>query len=166
MNTMRMFVPLYLLYVVIFFVLIELEYFKAIFHINDIYTVWITKVSGRFIDAIGIHNTTYETFIHLSNRTLEVKFGCSGLEAVVLYVSAILAYRATFKQKAYGLLLGIILVEMINIVRIAALAYISIYHNDVFDIIHRYVTQNIMIVLVFLLFSGYLLWIAKDKDGT
>jgi exosortase/archaeosortase family protein len=146
------------------FILIEQSYFKSLLHINDYFSQIVTAISAKAMMLFT--SVSYEgNLIHLSNGSLEVRFGCNGLESNILYLGAILAYPATKKEKLYGLVVGFALVNIINIVRIAVLGYVHLYYYDVFDIIHRYVTQNIMIVLVFLLFSGYLLWITKDKDG-
>jgi len=72
---------------------------------------------------------------------------------------------ASFKQKVYGLIIGFIVINSINIVRISLLGYVPINHKPVFDIMHSYVTQNIMIVLVFFIFIIYLNSISKSDES-
>lgn len=161
LSSTQKFLLYYLIYISLFFVLIEVSYFESFLHINSVYSALVTKISAY---AIGLFTTVHYAgnLIYLPNATLEVKFGCNGLESLLLYFSAILSYPATLKQKSLGLLAGFVIVNLVNIVRIMVLGYVLIAYNDMFEIMHTYVTQNIMIVFVFLLFIVYLNFLDKD----
>ena len=151
----KKFLLLYLTFIVFFFMLIEYSYFESVLHINGVYSFWVTKVSALTMNLYT--PVSYDnSFIYLKHATLEVKFGCNGLESLLLYVSAVLAYPATFKQKGIGVLVGFLVINIVNIFRIMVLGYVLIEYPDMFDVMHSYVTQNIMIVFVFLLFLIYL----------
>ena len=45
------------------------------------------------------------------------------------------------------------------------LPYVFVYHHSIFDITHDYITQNIMIVFVFLVFVVYLNWIGEEDES-
>ena len=142
------------------FILIEHGYFKALLNINGVYSTTVTYISATVM-KLFVALTYNSNFIYLPNASLEIKFGCNGLESIILYISAVLAYPASFKQKAYGLIIGFIVINIINIVRISLLGYVLMNHKPAFDIMHSYVTQNIMIVLVFFIFIVYLNIISK-----
>ena len=163
LSPTKKFILFYLVYMFLLFTLIELEYFKNLLQINPTYSAVVAKVSAfaftPFVEASYVGN-----FIHLPNATLDIKFGCNGLESILLYIAAILAYAATLKQKLYGLVIGFIVINVINIFRILVLGYVLLEHKDMFDIMHHYVTQNIMIVFVFMVFIVYMRLIETDES--
>lgn len=75
-----------------------------------------------------------------------------------------MAYPASWKERGYGLLIGLIVINVINIVRIVILGYVLMNHKSIFDVMHNYITQNIMIVFVFLLFLVYLNLIGDENE--
>jgi len=153
---MKRFILLYTLYMVIAFVLTGYEPLVELLKIDYFYTQAVTQISAALISALGIETHVSGIFIHLRHATLEVKFGCNGLEAVLLFIAAVLAYPATAKQKLFGLALGFVVIEFFNIIRIAVLGWVLEYHPSVFDTMHTYITQSIMIVIAFLAFIFYL----------
>jgi len=164
LSPIKKFMLLYVVYITLFFILIEHKYFQSLIDINGLFSNSVTYFSANILELF-VPLTYDRYFIHLPNGSLEVLFGCSGLESVLLYLSAILAYPAFNKERLYGFIIGFIVINIINIVRIVALGYVFVYHHSIFDITHDYITQNIMIVFVFLVFVVYLNWIG-DKDET
>jgi exosortase/archaeosortase family protein len=148
------------------FLLVELDYFKNYLDINGIFSQNITILSANILELfMSVSYSQHYIYLSGGNR-LEILFGCNGLEAILLYVSAILAYPATYKAKLYGLIIGFIVINLINIVRIVLLGYVLEYHHDMFGVMHDYITQNIMIVFVFLLFIVYLNLIGSKDAST
>ncbi|MFA6136688.1 MAG: exosortase/archaeosortase family protein [Sulfurimonas sp.] len=160
---MLRFITLYLLFISLSFLLIEHDYFKSWLQINALYTVWVTLISAKMMSLfVSLQYDT--TFIHLPTLSLEIKFGCNGLESIVLYISAVLAYKATLKEKLYGLGIGLLSIYAINISRIMVLGYVGVNHFEYFDVMHTYITQNIMIVLVFFVFLIYINFVKSHEQ--
>jgi len=159
----KRFLLLYIVYISALFILIEQPYLKNLLHINSSYSILVTKISATLMESFTtvIHRSN---FIYLSNATLDIKFGCNGLESIILYISAIFAYPASIKHKIYGLIIGFIIINIINILRILVLGHVLLNYTEAFDVMHNYVTQNIMIVFVFLLFILYLRLIDKNES--
>ena len=82
--------------------------------------------------------------ITIAGISLYVKFGCNGLEAVLIYAGAILSFPATWKKKLLGIIAGFIVIQIVNIIRIVALAYSCIYFKNLFEYIHIYIAEGIM----------------------
>jgi len=162
---MKKFLLFYALYILSFFILIEQSYFKSLLNINGYFSQIVTAISANIMMLFT--TVSYEgNYIHLSNGSLEVLFGCNGLESIILYIAAIFAYPATLREKGYGLLIGFMVINIINIFRIVSLGYVHLYHQSIFGVMHDYITQNIMIVLVFVVFVVYLNWIGEDEEET
>lgn len=161
---MKKFIALYILYITLAFLLIEYEPLRNLLALDATYTATIVKLSAWLIEALNMSVIIDGERLILNNAVLVVKFGCNGLEAVLLYMAGLLAFPATLKQKSIGLLIGIIALEFINIWRIALLAYVITNHNNIFDIMHDYITQSIMIALSFILFLTYLQTVSNEKN--
>lgn len=85
---------------------------------------------------------------------LSVRSACEGIETMLLLAAAILAYRASWRDKVAGVVLGTLLVYAFNQVRIVSLFYAFRYDRALFDALHGYVAPAILIILG----GVYFLW--------
>lgn len=153
---MKRFLLLYVLYMVIAFVLVDYEPVRNALKLDAYYTGGVVALSAWLIQAIGIDVHAHGAFLSLNHAVMEVKFGCNGLEAILLYTAAVLAYPASAKLRLIGIVAGSTLLQILNIIRIGVLAWVLEYHEAQFALMHEYVTQSIMIALAFIIFLFYL----------
>jgi exosortase family protein XrtM len=85
---------------------------------------------------------------------LSVRNACEGIETMLLLASAILAYRASWRDKAWGVMLGTLLVYALNQLRIVSLFYAFRHDRAFFEALHGYVAPVILILLA----GVYFLW--------
>ncbi len=71
-----------------------------------------------------------------SGARLNVTRGCEGVEMFLLLVAAILAFPATLKQRARGLLLGSVLAYVLSVTRLMALYYVLRYSPNAWQALH------------------------------
>ncbi len=153
---MKRFIILYVIYMIIAFILVDYKPVHDLLRLDEYYTGGVVYLSRYLIDLIQIPVTAQGAFLHLSNAIMEVKFGCNGLEAILLFTAAVLAYPASWKARLLGVILGSIFLQFFNLIRIAILAWVLEYHPTVFPIMHEYITQSIMIAIAFVAFLIYL----------
>jgi len=147
------FVLFYSLNILIFFFLFS---YQKVFDLQLFYTSFINPIVTYFINMIGIEAVSVGVDILLPSATLKVIFGCNGLEAILIFIAAMVAFRAKVNLKLKYLLEGILLIATINIFRLVILAYVIEYHSYYFSFMHDYVTQDMMIflaILIFLIFT-------------
>ena len=151
------FAIIYIFLMGLFLLAIGLEPVKQILDINGLYTQFIVYLTGLILKPFGIIKQINGSLIFLNQGpVLDVKFGCNGLEAFLIYSVAILAYPEKIKHKIAGIALGFLILQAFNILRIAGLALSAIYFPDYFEYIHIYVAQGIMIAIALLLFLTWL----------
>ena len=160
---MKRFILLYILYMIIAFILVDYEPVRQTLMLDAYYTGAVVSISTWLIQLIGIDVTAQGAFLHLESAIMEVKFGCNGLEAILLYVAAVLAFPATWKERFTGIIAGSTVLQVLNIIRIAILAWVLEYQRDIFPIMHEYITQSIMIALAFIIFIIYLQRVSYDR---
>lgn len=116
----------------------------------------ITAASAAVLKAIGQQVQRTGTVIHGSQFAVDIKNGCNGIEAVVFLCAAILAFPAPWRARALGLVASIVVIQLLNIVRIAALYLIGVYNRPLFDTFHLGIWQTIIFgaaVMIFVVWT-------------
>ncbi|MEM6706626.1 MAG: exosortase H [Acidobacteriota bacterium] len=116
------------------------------------FTAGIAKVSGWLLDVIGQDIVMQGTQIHSPRFAVDIQNGCNGLETVLIFVSAVLAFPASWKARGIGLGIGLLAIQAVNLIRVVALFLTGVYFPKFFDSSHTVVWQSIVILF------GVLLW--------
>lgn len=154
----RRFALTYLLVMGGFFFLIGFKPLQEMIDINGIYTNFIIVLTTKILGFFDIPATHHGSIINLPSIALDVRFGCNGLEAVMMYAVAVIIYPSGPRVKAMGIIAGFLIIQTLNLIRISGLAYAGIYHKKLFHIVHIYIAQGLMIAValgVYLLYLYY-----------
>ncbi len=155
MNVKR-FLLVYLCLMAVFFFFIASTTVQKVIDLNGIYTHWIVIVSAKIIGAMGIPCEHQGSIIRISSMAMDIKFGCNGLEAVLIYSVAVIAFPSSWRKKIVGIIAGFVTIQAVNLLRIAALAYSGIHFRTLFEYVHIYVAQGIMIAIALGVFFVYM----------
>ncbi len=117
------------------------------------FTAGVAKASGITLDLIGQDIDMSGTIIRSPRFAVNIKNGCNGVEAMIIFLAAVLAFPAPWKAKFWGLGLGIIAIQFVNLIRVVALFLTGAYMPKLFDSSHTVIWQTVVIL------SGVLLWI-------
>jgi exosortase H (IPTLxxWG-CTERM-specific) len=82
--------------------------------------------------------------------------GCNGLEAILIFVSGVVAFPASWRSKLIGIVLGFAAIQVFNVVRIVSLYYVGVLEPAWFSVSHVFVWQSLVIVFAVVL---WLVWI-------
>jgi exosortase/archaeosortase family protein len=152
------FVIMYISLMVLFFFLIWFAPFRQIIDVNKIYSQVVVGILSKILGYTAIHFSYEGSLIHLPDTVLDLKFGCNGLEAIFIYSGAVLVFPAGWKKKLKGIISGFVLIQFFNILRVLALVYGALYYKSLFEYLHIYIGQGIMIALslgIFFLYLNY-----------
>ena len=99
------------------------------------------------------------------NNGIEMVDGCTGISAIGLFLGFVWAYPGQNRSRLYFSLLGITIIYLVNILRIATLMLMQEWAPQFFDFTHDYSTTTIFYLVIFLL---WMLWvrIAEGFDGS
>ena len=150
------FIITYVVLMGLFLLIIGLEPIKKVLDIIGLYTNMIVYFSALLIKPFGIVQGVEGSIISLKGLALDVRFGCNGLEAFLIYTVAILAFPATIVRKIIGIVGGFLVLQVLNVLRIAGLGLSGIYLKEYFHYIHIYVAQGMMIAVALVLFLVWL----------
>lgn len=81
---------------------------------------------------------------------------CTPLLPTSLFFSACLAFPATWRWRAVGLVLGAGLLWVYNLTRVLVLFWVQVRWPRAFDFVHVYLWQTATLIVVFLLFAIWL----------
>ncbi len=87
---------------------------------------------------------------------IAIQAGCNGVEALIVFAAAIIAFPSPWKFKSLGLIAGFFAVEILNLLRIISLFYLGQWDYRFFEWAHLYIWQALIMLDVLLLF---LLWL-------
>jgi exosortase family protein XrtM len=149
------------------YVLLDYGYFKipVDLFINVFYYHGVVTVCADLINMIAPLEQVVPHQNHLisTKADLEIVRGCDGAGVLFLIVSAILVFPSKLRRKLIGLILGIGLIYMINLLRIAVLYFVMAYHPDWFSLIHTYLAPTLMVIVACAYFA---LWAFSSSDKT
>ena len=90
---------------------------------------------------------------------VQIAPGCDGIEAVIILVSAIVAFPSPWKHKIVGIVIGFFAIQSLNLVRIISLFYLGQWSQVWFDWFHLYLWQALIVLdalAVWLIWLRYL----------
>ena len=119
------------------------------------FTGLLAQASVFFLKLIGTDVKATSTLIISPLFTVDIKAGCTGVEPIIILISAMFAFRSSWKERGWGALWGIIVLQTVNLVRIISLVYLGINHPKYFSDAHTYIWQIVFIALSLLL---WMLW--------
>lgn len=83
---------------------------------------------------------------------------CTGVYEVLIFTAAVMAFPTNWSNKGIGLGLGVPLLYLFNVLRIAVLMVVGKHFPEYFDFMHLYFWQATLILMIT---SVWLLWITQ-----
>jgi exosortase H (IPTLxxWG-CTERM-specific) len=145
------FIALFLLLLGGGFALVSLNWMND--HAIEPFTAGIARASAGALDLLGQHTTREGTAIRGVRFAVNIRNGCNGVETMLIFLAAVLAFPATWRARLAGLVLGIAGIQVVNLVRVVALFLTGAYLPRLFDTSHTVVWQTFVILF------GVLAWI-------
>ncbi|MBV8202062.1 MAG: exosortase H [Acidobacteria bacterium] len=122
-------------------------------HAIEPFTGGIASVSGAILNLAGQHVALRGTVIQGPHFAVNIRNGCNGIEAVLIFLAAVLAFPAPWRWRLGGLVLGILAIQVVNLLRVVSLYLTGAYLPRLFDASHTVIWQSVVILF------GVLLWI-------
>ena len=120
---------------------------------------FVASLTARWTSAglglLGIATQVDGTIIASNSFAVDIVAECTAIGPLLLFIGAILAYPSKFTSKGAGVIAGIVLLTMINVVRIVSLFWIGSNFPQFLDVAHLLVWQSAMIIFAIVL---WLFW--------
>lgn len=156
-----------LLFLARFLALLVVFYFLVAWNpINDAvivpFTAAIARVAGAVLNLFGERVGVAGTEIRSGSFAVQIENGCNGVEAALLFGSAVLAFPAPWRRRLAGLVAGLLAIQALNLVRVVSLFWIGAHRPALFDASHTVLWQSAVVLASVLMF---LFWAARGEKA-
>jgi len=131
------------------------------------WTVGCLNATG-FKAAAQDDETRPWTWIYMNGKhTSYINEGCNAISIMIIFVAFIAAFSTTWKQTLLYIFGGLIVIQIMNVVRIAILNYIFGHHHEYGKMAHDYLFPAIIygtIVVLWIIWVKYFALKPKPKS--
>lgn len=124
----------------------------------DTVAEWTAQWTSHVLNLIGTSTYVRGTILASDDFAVNVVAECTAVGPLVLFIGAVVAYPASYRAKAIGVVLGLVTLTVINLVRIVSLFLIGAAYPEYLEIAHLLVWQTAIILLAIVL---WLVWVEK-----
>jgi exosortase H (IPTLxxWG-CTERM-specific) len=148
-------------FLLVFSVLFSLQLMEPVFvHVVEPFTGFIATVSAFIIVPFDDSAVAYGRVLldSASGLSISIESGCNGVEATIVLIAAVIAFRASWRQRLVAILLGFLAIQVANLARIISLFYLMQWNQDVFEWVHLYLWPILImldVLFVFMVFIRY-----------
>jgi len=150
----------------VFFLLLLTAAFSiiALQSVNDAvivpYTAFIARISGSILGVLGEEIVVSGCDLRSPRFAVTIFNGCNGVIASLVFSAAVLAFPASWRSKITGVAIGLLVIQLLNLVRIVSLYYIGAFLPDYFNQAHIVIWQSVVIA------AAVAMWIVWARHGT
>jgi exosortase/archaeosortase family protein len=116
-----------------------------------------TWMAQRVGSAAAVH----DNLITVNGLSLNINHECTGVFVLFVLASFIGAYPARMSAKVVGIVIGVSLLSLINMIRIATLVRVVEFYPNLFVYFHEYVWQGAFLMLVTLYAVSWVEWVRR-----
>lgn len=122
-------------------------------------------LSNAVLRALGQPTHVSGVTIQSPQFAMAIRRGCDAVEPTWLLCAAMISFPAPFIHKVMGTLAGIVLLQVLNLVRIITLYWIGIHLPGFFNSAHMELWPTAFIVVATALFVGWKDWISHRLES-
>ena len=126
------------------------------------FTGFVATMSALVMNLFGASASVNENILSTAQYSIDVVDGCNGVYATAILISAVIAYPSGLWQKAWGIALGSAAILALNLCRVISLFYLGQHFPSVFEEVHVYVWQPVIIIWAVII---WWYWRSRIEDG-
>jgi len=128
------------------------------------WTSWLAAASAAIVHMIDPTVISQGRVLQQSAPPyfgVSIEAGCNGVEATIVLIAAILAFPSKWMAKLWGIGLGFIAVQGVNLIRIVSLFFIGQWSLKVFEFAHLYMWQALIMLDVLVVWLLWMRYVAR-----
>jgi exosortase H (IPTLxxWG-CTERM-specific) len=128
------------------------------------FTRGLVTVSAALIRLFGGHAVAIGDLLENpgTHFAIQMAYGCNGAHVTILLWAAVLAFPASWMQKAKGLAAGTAAIHAVNLIRFISLFYVGQYNRAWFDFAHLYLWESLMMLDTLVIFWTWAYFVRKS----
>lgn len=139
-------------------------------HHQDPYSHQVAKWSATVANLFGFSSKVEDdkiepwTWVYMDDKkTSYINEGCNAISIMIIFVAFIVAFSSTRKTTLLYILLGLIIIQVMNVLRIFLLNFIFRYHDSYGKLAHDYFFPLIIYGTIFILWVFWVSYVLKKK---
>ena len=113
------------------------------------------------MDGVRIGTVLY----HPDGFGYQISHGCTGFLPAAFLAVGMLAYPAFARHRAIGIAVGVPLLGVLNLIRLAHLYVIGVVAPAWFDVAHEVVWDGMVVCAIFLVWLGWTFWADRHRPA-
>lgn len=154
-------IGLFALFVVAFYAVRVAPFFLE--HVFDPYLRANANVSAWVLDLFGERASARAAVVSGRRYQVSINRGCDALEPTALYAAAVIAVPVVLRRKLIGVVAGVGILALLNLVRIISLYFTGVFFPDAFEVMHVDVWQPVFILFTVLLWIAWAWWALRPR---
>jgi exosortase H (IPTLxxWG-CTERM-specific) len=110
------------------------------------FTILVTVAAQTIMNLFGADAGVSGCLLQTANFSINIVDGCNGIYPTAVLLAGVLGYKAKLSYKLWGVLLGTAAIFVLNLGRVISLFYLGQHYPDIFEEVHVYVWQPIIII--------------------
>ena len=129
----------------------------------DPWTGLVAKMSAGVVHFFDPSVSSYGRVLQSAKTGFGVSIepGCNGVEATIVLVAAMLAFPSSWKMKLWGIGLGFLAVQFVNLLRVVSLFFLGQWNFKVFEFAHLYMWQALIMLDVLVVWLLWMRFVAR-----
>jgi exosortase H (IPTLxxWG-CTERM-specific) len=129
------------------------------------FSCWLVTISAALIRACGGAVDTEGAILRqpLTGFAIEMRDGCNAVNVTILLWSAVLAFHASWSQKAKGLVIGALAIQLVNFIRFISLFYLGQYSATWFEFAHAYLWETLIVFDTMVVFWLWVQFVSRSR---
>lgn len=126
---------------------------------DDWLALKVAEGSSLFLSLIGYRAETRNSVVLIDGEELVyIGAACNGMVLMALFAGFIVAFPGPLLKKLLYIPFGIAVINLLNVMRVAALALNSLYSSQTLEFNHKYTFTVIVYAFIFIL---WMLWVKR-----
>ncbi len=127
------------------------------------FTGLVARTAAALCRILGEPAEVQGTLLRSPRFAVSIRNGCNGLETVLVFSAAVLAFPARWRTRFLGLAAGILAIQAANQIRVVALFFSGIYFPKLFEKSHTVFWPAAIILFGMVLFLLWAEYCARSK---
>lgn len=126
------------------------------------------RVASYVLNLFGASADADGATLVVAGSSFQVITECTSIIPTAIYVSAVMAWHSTTREKLIGLTIGVVALFFVNVLRIISLCYAASAYPEQLHVFHIFVWPAVLIVLtvgLWLLWAERLVRTPTEKPG-
>jgi exosortase H (IPTLxxWG-CTERM-specific) len=123
-------------------------------------SAWIVMLFDPHVASEGIILRNTE-----NGFAVRIQAGCNGVEASIVLIAAVLSFPASLYYKVWGVIIGFLAIQGVNLLRIISLFYLGQWNETLFNWAHLYLWQILIMLDALIVFLLWLKYLPKTKKN-